>query len=302
MVDKNVLLEVLLPDLIISNGNIVTVDQNFSIARAVAIKEGYIVAVGSNDEINTLAGKNTRTINLKGATMLPGINDTHSHISDWSLSRPPFMLDIRFPVVKSIADIVRMVSEKAATTKPGEWIRGEGWDEGYLAECLADSSRKPSKEDLDRVALNNPVLLTEYSGHRSWVNSRALEYAGITTDTPDPVGGKIDRDIDSGELTGLLYEKASMAFWSVLPPWTSEQRKDALLGAMAELNSLGVTSFTDAGVDRDKWAVYNDAFNEYYQDDKWTCRVNMLFMLAGFGKSLSSRHQSGNTNRAPPMF
>jgi predicted amidohydrolase YtcJ len=285
MKNRDAILEHMQADLVIINGKVITVDSKFSIAQAVAVKDGKIVAVGTNDEIKILAGKRTKTLDLKGKTMLPGINDTHCHISDWALSRPPLMLDVRFPTVKSIADIVRMVAEKAGKLKSGEWILGEGWDEGYLAECLADPNRKPSKEDLDKVAPHNPVVLTEYSGHRAWVNSRAFKMAGITKDTPDPVGGEIKRDSNTGELTGLLYEKASMALRVVIPPWTPQQRKEALLHAMAELNSLGITSFTDAGVDREKWASYNDTYNEFFNDGKWTCRVNMMLMLAGFGKS-----------------
>lgn len=277
--------ESLVSDLAITNGMVVTVDGDFSISQAVAVKNGRIIAVGKNEEIKSLAGEKTKTLDLQGRAMLPGINDTHCHISDWALSRPPLMLDIRFPVVKSIADIVRMVAEKVEKVKPGEWILGEGWDEGYLEECLADSSRKPLKEDLDKVAPDNPVVLTEYSGHRAWVNSKAFELAGITRDTPNPVGGEIQRRPVTGELTGLLYEKASMFLRAIIPPWTTRQRKEALLGAMAELNSIGITSFTDAGVDREKWASYNDTYNEFYNDGKWTCRVNMMLMLAGFGKS-----------------
>jgi predicted amidohydrolase YtcJ len=284
MINGNEMLEHALPDLIIINGNVITVDKNFSIAQAVAVKNGRIMAVGKADDINTLVGKGTKIIDLKGSTLLPGINDTHCHISDWALSRPPLALDVRFPIVKSIADIVNMVAVKAKETKPGEWIQGEGWDEGYLEECLADHDRKPTKEDLDNVAPNNPVVLIEYSGHRSWTNSKALESAGITKNMPDPVGGKIERSA-TGEPTGLLYEKASMALREVIPPWTEQERKEALIRAMAELNSLGITSYTDAGVDRQKWAVYNDAFNEYYDEVQWTCRVNMMLMLAGFGKS-----------------
>ena len=282
---RSAISERMLPDLIIINGKVITVDRNFSIAQAVAVKDGKIVAVGTNNEIKTLAGKRIKTLDLKGKTMLPGINDTHCHISDWALSRPPLMLDVRFPIVKSIADIVRMVAEKAGKVKPGEWILGEGWDEGYLEECLADPNRKPSKGDLDKVAPQNPVVLTEYSGHRAWVNSRAFEMTGITRDTPNPVGGEIKKDPGTGELTGLLYEKASMALRDVIPPWTAQERKEALLHAMAELNSLGITSFTDAGVDREKWASYNDTYNDFFNDGKWTCRVNMMLMLAGFGKS-----------------
>jgi predicted amidohydrolase YtcJ len=283
--ERKSLMESVLPDLVIFNGKIITVDRKFSIAQAVAVKGGKIVAIGASDKIKTLIGKKTKNINLKGRTMLPGINDSHCHISDWALSRPPLMLDIRFPLVKSIADIVKMVGEKASQVKPEEWILGEGWDEGYLTECLGDANRKPSKEDLDKVAPDNPVALTEYSGHRVWANSRALQIAGISRDTPNPVGGEIKKDPDTGEPTGLLYEKASMALRAAIPPWTVQQRKQALLSAMSELNSIGITSFTDAGVDREKWACYNDTLNEHFTDGRWTCRVNMMLMLAGFGKS-----------------
>jgi predicted amidohydrolase YtcJ len=274
-----------LADLAIFNGNVITVNKDFSLAQAVAVKDDRIVAVGTNDEIENLVSKQTRILNIKGATMLPGFNDTHCHISDWALTRPPLMLDIRYPVVKSIADIVKMVGYKAGQVKPEEWIQGEGWDEGYLDECLADPKRKPSKQDLDQVSPNNPAIMVEYSGHRAWVNSLALKMAGISHDTPDPVGGRIERDPESGEPDGLLYEKASFLVRQIIPLWTDKQRKEAIPQAMAELNSLGIASFTDAGVDRAKWSTYNASFNEYYKAGKWTCRVNMLLMLAGFGIS-----------------
>ena len=149
-------------DLVIINGKVVTVDSDFSIAQAVAVYDGKIVAVGRNDKIKELAGKNTKVVDLQGNTMLPGINDAHCHTSGFGLSRPPFMLDVSFPTVKSIADIVKMVGKKAREVKPGDWIQGHGWDEGYLKECLADPKRLPSKKDLDAVAPNNPVSLREY--------------------------------------------------------------------------------------------------------------------------------------------
>jgi predicted amidohydrolase YtcJ len=228
-------------DLLFNNGKILTVDNNYSTAQAVAVKDGRIIAVGSNNDVNALAGKNTRIIDLSGATLMPAINDSHCHISDWALTRPPLQLEIRYPIVKSIKDIISMVADKASTTKQGDWIIGEGWDEGYLEECLADPNRKPSVEDLDRVAPDNPVVLTEYSGHRSWVNSLALKMADITFDTPDPVGGKIGKT-DTGELDGLLYEKASMGVRDLVPPPTYTQRKKSIVDAMKELNSLGITS------------------------------------------------------------
>jgi predicted amidohydrolase YtcJ len=278
-------LDLIQPDLVITNGKIITVDPHFSIAEAIAVKNGKIAAVGTRDEIKTITGNKTKVIDLKGAAVLPGINDSHCHVSDWALTRPPWKLNIRFPVVKSIADIVKMVAEAAGKTPPGDWIQGEGWDQGYLSECLANPDRLPSREDLDRVAPANPVVLVEYSGHRMWVNSQAFDLAGINNNTPDPVGGRIGRNPVTGECDGLLYEKADLPVRAIVPPWTAEQRMKALPEAMAELNSLGITSFTDAGVERDKWACYNDTFNQHYNDGKWTCRVNMLLHPGERGKS-----------------
>ncbi len=266
-------------DLIIINGKIVTVDSGFSIAQAVAVRDGKIADVGTSDKVKKLAGKNTKVLNLKGKTMLPGINDGHGHMAQWGLSRPPMMIDTSFPVVRSIADIVRVVGEKAGEVKPGDWIQGQGWDVGYLDECLADSTRLPSKEDLDPVAPHNPVALTEYSGHRLWVNSKALELAGITKDTPNPVGGEIGKEPDTGEPNGRLYEQAERLVEDIVPPWTEEQQKEGILAAMAELNSLGVTSYTDPSVERDLWAIYNDVYNEHFGEGRWTCRVNLLLSL-----------------------
>lgn len=278
--------DLLSADVIFTNGKIVTADERFSVAQAIAVKNGMIILVGTNEDVTSLSGRRTRKIDLKGATVLPGINDSHCHISDWALSRPPLSLDVRFPVVRSVSDIVRMVAAKARGLQPGEWVVGEGWDEGYLEECLADPNRKPGKADLDPVSQNNPVFLVEYSGHRAWVNSLALSFAGISHDTPDPVGGRFGRT-GTGDLTGLIYEKGSAILRACIPPWSYAQRKKAIISAMAELSSLGITSFTDAGVDREKWACYNDVYNEFFTEGRWTCRVNMLLM-PGSLKSLKS--------------
>jgi len=204
-------------DAIFTSGKIVTADDRFSVSQAVAVKNGIIIAVGTNADMTSLSGRYTRKIDLKGATVLPGINDSHCHISDWALSRPPLSLDVLFPVVRSVSDIVQMVAAKTRDLQPGEWVVGEGWDEGYLEECLADPNRKPGKADLDPVSQNNPVFLVEYSGHRAWVNSLAISLAGITHDTPDPVGGRFGRT-STGELTGLLYERGSAVMRAFIPP------------------------------------------------------------------------------------
>lgn len=270
----------------------VTADSNFSIAQAVAVKGDKIVAVGTNDEIEALAGKNAKVLDLKGKTVLPGINDAHIHAALYGGTRPPLALDVGYPTVKSISDIVKAVGEKAKTVKPGEWIRGVGWDEGYLEECLKDQTRHPTRWDLDPVSPNNPVLLGDYSQHELWVNSKALELAEITKDTPLPSGGEIVKEPVTGEPTGTLRElPAEGLVMRVVPLWTKEQKKQAILSMMSELNSLGITSITEAALgpggtgfqggllDAECISVYNDLYNE----GNLTLRVNILYLFGEYG-------------------
>jgi predicted amidohydrolase YtcJ len=210
---------------------------------------------------------------------------------DWSTSRPPLCIDANFPNVKSITDIVKMVSQKYREIKRGEWIQGLGWSEEHLEECQADSKRLPAKEDLDRAAPDVPVALYSNTHHVIWVNSKALELAGITKNTPDPVGGSIGRNNETGEPNGLLYETALPLVSSLIPSLTKEQASTGVLAGMVELNSLGITSFTDAAVNRDIWALYNDVYNDYFDKGKWTCRANLLLNFIGsgsFGPSMAT--------------
>lgn len=260
-------------DLVITNGKVITVDEDFSIRQAIAVKGNKIVAVGSNGEVDKYIGKRTKVLDLKGKTVLPGINDSHAHLSSWGLTRPPLSLDLGFPTVKSIADIATAIERKANQIKPGEWIQGRGWDEGYLEECkTAPGVRRPTKWDIDKASPLNPVFTTEYSGHASLVNSKALELAGITKDTPDPVGGIIVRDPKTGEPTGLLMEKARILVSNVIPPWTVNQQKQAIVDGMKEMNSLGITSVTDPGIMPEYVGIYTDVYNE----GKSTVRMNVL--------------------------
>lgn len=152
-------------------------------------------------------------------------------MADWSL-------DLSRHAVGSIADIVRQVRQKVAEIQPGEWIRGRGWDRGYLAE-----GRYPHKEDLDEVSPENPVVFTEWSGHAIWANSKALETAGITRETPNPEGGEIARDGD-GEPTGLLLETAMQMLTSQVPKLSDEEIESSARAAMEVLHSQGVTPVT----------------------------------------------------------
>ncbi|MFI0350125.1 amidohydrolase [Actinomadura sp. 9N407] len=228
-------------DLVLVNGKVLTLDRHFRVAAAVAIKNGVIVHVGPSASVRHLIGAGTDVVDLKGRTAMPGVNDSHLHAVSWGLSRPPFSLDVGYPTVRSIADIAASVAQAAAAAGPGAWIRGSGWDPQYLGE-----GRMPTRQDLDAVSPNNPVYLTEWSGHAAWVNSEALRIAGITRDTVPPAGGQIVKDAD-GEPTGVLLETAAGLAGRHVPPYTIEQQAAAAELAAKMMLAEGITSYTDPG-------------------------------------------------------
>ncbi|MFD7061224.1 amidohydrolase [Streptomyces sp. NPDC059906] len=234
-------------DLILTGGDVLTVDDAFSVAQAVAVRAGRILAVGSDAEIRALAGPGTRVVDLAGRTVLPGINDSHLHAAAWALTRPPFALDLGHPAVESIADVTEAVRKAAAGTPAGEWITGLGWDVGYLAECLADPARRPHRADLDAAAPGHPVCLTDFSGHMVWVNSRALELAGVGRGAVPPAGGVIETDA-AGEPTGVLKETAQALVQALVPAADVARRKEAVRTAVTALHALGITSYTEPGL------------------------------------------------------
>ncbi len=188
-------------DLVLINGTILTVDPQDSIAEALAIQAGKIIAVGSKQQILALTDAHTQILDLHGRTATPGLIDTHGHYQDAGVDQ---LYNIDLSDAKSIAEIVRRVEAKVATTKPGEWVRGAGWDEGKLAE-----NRYVYASDLDKVSPNNPVWLRNTTGHYATVNSYALRLAHINNESKDPPAGTIDRD-KSGAITGVLKEQASL--------------------------------------------------------------------------------------------
>ncbi len=279
-------------DFIYLNGKVLTADPEDSLAEALAVKGDKILAVGSDSEIRELAGGSTEVIDLGRKTILPGINDSHTHSAMYGGSRPPLTLDVSFPAVRSIADIKEAVRARAATIKPGEWIRGNGWDYGYLAESLADRSRVLTRWDLDEVAPDNPTFLVDFSQHRLVANSRALELAGITRETTTEPGSEIVKDSASGELTGMLVElPAQGLLMRVVPLWTREEKRAAILNVMQMMNARGITSVTDAALGAGGMAfqggmlgsecisVYNDLHNE----EALTLRVNILYLFGSYG-------------------
>jgi predicted amidohydrolase YtcJ len=238
-------------DLVLLGGEIHTVDPVDRRVEAIAITGGKIMAAGSSKEIHSLIGANTRQVDLEGRTVLPGINDSHLHLMMWGLSQPPFAIDLTYPTVKSIADVVAAVGKVAATTPSGEWIIGRGWDQPYFSE-----GRAPTAADLDAVSQDNPVVLTEFSGHAVWVNNKAMQIAGIGPDTDPGPGGVIVRD-ESGQATGVLFEYSALRLLGIVPKPSDAQKQTAIIAAMQQMLSRGITSATDPRLDPAEIEIYD---------------------------------------------
>jgi hypothetical protein len=223
-------------DTVYLNGNIYTVDEDFTVASAAAIKDGRFVFVGSDQDANDYIGEATKVININGKTVLPGLIDSHLHYS--GVGTRLLQIDTFWKPKQEILDAI---AKAYKTAKPGEWIRGRGWNQEVW-----DPAVFPTKEDLDAVAPDIPVVITRTCGHATWVNSKALEIGGITKDTPDPVGGEILRD-EQGEPTGILTDQAQPLISNHIPDFSEREYLEAMKLAQEELLSFGITSAHDAG-------------------------------------------------------
>lgn len=279
-------------DLVIKNGKVITVDNDFSIKEAIAVNDGKISAVGSNSEVDSLIGPNTEVIDLEGKTLMPGINDSHLHAPLFGASRPPVSLDLSPPNVMSISDLAEVLKKKVAESRAGEWIRGFGWDPGAIAECRNDPARLPRRWDLDAVSPDNPIAFTDFSAHNMLVNTKALEIVGITKETPDPESGEMERDPDTGEPTGIFKELGAQSMVSSsVPLLTRQEKKEALLTALKIFNANGITSFTDAaiGPGGEKYvygvmsAEFIDIYQELISEGKLSARATVLLLFGDYG-------------------
>jgi predicted amidohydrolase YtcJ len=237
-------------DLVLLNGNIITVNEDQPEAEAVAIRGERIVKVGDNEEVKKLVGEGTKVIDLGGKTVVPGLIDAHLHFMSYGNTKR--MLDL--VGTESKKDIQKLVADKVKSVSRGKWIMGRGWDQNDWPER---ERRFPSRYDLDKVARRNPVVLTRIDGHAYWVNSVVIKMAGITKNTPDPPGGKILRD-EKGEPTGVFVDAAMGLVNSFVPRLTYEDRREDALIAMKECLSLGLTSIHDPGVGLEEIKVYKD--------------------------------------------
>ncbi|MEV4442691.1 amidohydrolase [Streptomyces sp. NPDC049577] len=275
-------------DLVFVNGSVLTVDSRFTVASALAVTGGVVSAVGDRSEVMAHAGPRTRVVDLRGGTLLPGINDSHLHGCAFGMTRPPLSVDVSHPAVRSIADVAGAVRKAAEQTPAGEWITGHGWDAGYLAECVTDSSRMPTRQDLDAVSPDHPVLMYSNSGHATWVNSAALARAGVDRNTPVPPGGVIVTDA-AGEPTGLLQEGAQDLVHRALPALSPEVRAEAIRTTLRALARLGITSYTEPGLGPGgdalmRGALAHDTLDVYRRllaGGELTARVSVLLLPTG---------------------
>ena len=210
------------PDLILYNGKIYTLDAESSTAQAVAAKDGRIVALGGDEAIQAMAGPDTRQVDLGGHAAIPGIFDSHNHLMEVGAK----LSTVRLDECESQEEMMELVRARAKDTPSGEWIVGQGWNEGNFAD-----GRLPTRHDIDPATDQHPVILKRFF-NTDVVNSYALRLAGITRDTPDPEAGKVELDPD-GEPNGLLRASAKMLVRPLIPKSTLEQMKEHLSLACA---------------------------------------------------------------------
>jgi predicted amidohydrolase YtcJ len=235
-------------DLILYNGNIWTADDELPRAQALAISDGRIFAIGSNDEVLRLGSADTRKIDLGWKTVLPGFNDAHSHPVYSGVSHLKKVACDK----DSIAAIQAAIHERVQNIAPGQWIEGFLYDDGK-------TPRPINRHDLDVAAPNNPVLIGHRGGHTIFVNSAALKLAGVDDHTPDPTGGRYEHD-SSGQLTGFIADAAAEKFRQLLPQKITRddlRQGAALISKM--FTAKGVTSACDADAAPDAVQGYQDA-------------------------------------------
>ena len=263
--------------LIVHNAKVYTMHSAQPTAEAVAVRGDRIVLVGRSDAALELRGADTRVIDAKGATLVPGIQDAHGHFT--GLGESLQVLQLRGTT--SFEQIVEMVKARAATARPGEWIRGRSWDQNDWP-----TKDWPHHQQLSDAAPNNPVYLTRVDGHAALVNKAALDAAGVTSTTQDPNGGRIIRDA-KGEPQGVLIDSAQGLVASKIPAVTDAQLEEQILLADAEARKLGLTTVHDAGTTPDVVAAYKRLI------DAGKLKTRLYVMLRGPLSMLEPEFKNG---------
>lgn len=268
-------------DLIVKNARVITMSPEHPTAEMVAVTGDKILTVGDKADVSTLAGRQTKIIDCEGKTVIPGFNDAHCHI--FSLATSLISIDVSPWSVKSIADIKALIRKKARELPSGKWITATGYNEFYLAE-----KRHPNRWDLDEAAPNNPVVVSHRSLHSCVLNSPALSLGGFNKETPEPPGKVFERDPETGELNGILYEMLGYIRANVITPLTKEEQAQSLIHASEHYVASGITSVQDVSISNipARWKLLNKLQNE----GKFTVRASLTagveslndFINAGF--------------------
>ena len=288
-------------DLVLRGGAIYTVDRTRPWAEAVAVRDGKLIAVGTNEEAAAFCGADTRIVDLDGRMAMPGILDVHNHHLRAGRGE---LLELTFPPTLSFDQILDLVRARAAKAAPGQWIVGGIWP----SDLLGKLNTLEAKRALDAASGGRPTMLRDDTQHNRWVNSSALESAGITRSTPDPKDGVIVKDPASGELIGLLYETASGLVEKVVTengPYTPENDVAAAAHAIRTLNSFGVTGFQDAAASLAVLAALRRL-----DDEKgltaWAVAsmpvVELPFMAGVSGEALFAQRDQYRSDRVRPDF
>jgi len=227
-------------------------------ATAIAVANGKILSLGTNAEIQKLKGPNTQVIDLGGHFVMPGFNDAHTHLASGGFEK----LNVDLVGTKSLDEMKQRIAARAKTTGAGEWMVGGGWDHTLWAE-----KKTPNRQNIDTVTGDHPAIFNRVDGHIAVANSAALKAAGITAQSADPHGGKIDRD-DKGEPTGILRETAMNEVFEKIPPPTPEQRRRAAELALQDAAQWGITSAQDNS-DWEDFLVYE----QLEKEGKLTLRI-----------------------------
>jgi predicted amidohydrolase YtcJ len=235
-------------DLVLTNGRIYTVDVTMPVASALAVRGDRVAFVGSDVEARALTGPATRIVDLGGNTVIPGIIDAHAHL----LGFGRLLRQVNLAGAESYEDVIARVTEWAKTARPGEWIAGRGWD-----QTRWPSREFPTHDALSRAVPNNPVALGRIDGHALLVNAKAMELAGIRSGTRDPAGGRIIRTA-SGAPSGVFIDNAKELIEKVIPAPSREEKRKAILAAIAECNRWGLVGIHDAGQDAATIAIYEE--------------------------------------------
>lgn len=270
------------PDLILRNGKITTLDPDTPEASAIAIRDGKVAAIGSDASIMELAADGTRVIDLNSRRVIPGLNDSHTHVIRGGLN---YNMELRWENVPSVADALAMLRKQAANTPSPQWVRVVGgWSEFQFAE-----RRMPTLEEINAAAPDTPVFILHlYSS--ALLNRAALRVLGITKDTPNPPGGEIERDA-KGNPTGMLIARPSaLILYSTLvqgPKLEVEHQKNSTRHFMRELNRLGVTSVIDAGGGGQNYPEDYDVIQSLHDADQLTLRIAYNLFAQQAGQELS---------------